>query len=85
MSAPRIGIIGAGPGGLILARILQHNGIQCTIFELDQDRSTRDQGGIIDLHRDMGQLAGLLQDFQKHSLLGAEAMKLVKSDGKVFW
>lgn len=89
MSTPRFAIIGAGPGGLTLARILQHNGMQCTIFELDQNRSTRDQGAIVDLHRQMGQLAlreaGLFDDFQEHSLPGAEAMKLIKSDGRVFW
>ena len=89
MSIPRIAIIGAGPGGLTLARILQHNGMQCTIFELDQDRSTRDQGGIVDLHPDSGQRAlreaGLFEDFQRHSLQGAEAMKLIKSDGRIFW
>lgn len=43
----------------------------------------------MDLHRDMGQLAlreaGLYGDFQKHSLPAAEAMKLVKSDGRVVW
>ncbi|CAF9932171.1 hypothetical protein IMSHALPRED_008820 [Imshaugia aleurites] len=89
MSAPRIAIIGAGPGGLTLACILRRNGMQCNVFELDHDRSARDQGGIVDLHREMGQLAlreaGLFEDFQKHSLPAAEAMKLVKSDGRVFW
>ena len=89
MSVPRIAIIGAGPGGLTLARILQHNGIQCTIFELDQDRTTRDQGGIVDLHPESGQLAlreaGLFEDFLKHSVPAAEAMKLIKSDGRIFW
>lgn len=43
----------------------------------------------MDLHRQMGQLAlreaGVFDDFQEHSLPGAEAMKLIKSDGRVFW
>ena len=43
----------------------------------------------MDLHPEMGQRAlceaGLLEQFQKHSLPAAEAMKLVKSDGRVFW
>ncbi|MCJ1456038.1 hypothetical protein MMC28_006395 [Mycoblastus sanguinarius] len=89
MPVPLIAIIGAGPGGLTLARILQHNGMQCTIFELDQDRFSRDQGGIVDLHPGSGQLAlreaGLFEEFQKHSLPAAEAMKLIKSDGRICW
>lgn len=43
----------------------------------------------MDLHREMGQPAlreaGLFEAFQKHALPGAEAMRLVKSDGTVFW
>ena len=73
----------------MLASLLQHHGKQCTIFELDKDRSTRSQGGIIDLHPESGQLAlreaGLFEEFEKHLLPGAEAMKLVKSDGTVRW
>ena len=73
----------------MLASLLQHNGMQCTIFELDKDRSTRSQGGIIDLHPESGQLAlreaGLFEEFEKHLLPGAEAMKLIKSDGIVRW
>ena len=73
----------------MLASLLQHNGMQCTIFELDKDRSTRSQGGIIDLHPESGQLAlreaGLFEEFEKHLLPGAEAMKLIKSDGTVRW
>ena len=73
----------------MLASLLQHNGIQCSIFELDKDRSTRSQGGIIDLHPESGQLAlreaGLFKEFEKHLLPGAEAMKLIKSDGTVRW
>ena len=86
---PHTAVIGAGPGGLTLARILQHNGMHCTVFELDKDRSARDQGGIVDLHPQSGQLAlreaGLLRMFQEQSLPAAEAMKLIKSDGTVCW
>jgi hypothetical protein len=61
----------------------------CIIFEIDQDRTTRDQGGMVDLHPESGQLAlreaGLFEDFQKHSLPGADAMKLIKSDGRNVW
>ncbi|KAF7924929.1 uncharacterized protein EAE98_007017 [Botrytis deweyae] len=89
MPAPRIAIAGAGPGGLTLARLLQHNGIKCTIFELDANRDARSQGGIIDLHADMGQRAlreaGLMEEFQKHSLPDADSMKLVKADGTIAW
>ncbi|OBT66058.1 hypothetical protein VE03_03187 [Pseudogymnoascus sp. 23342-1-I1] len=89
MPAPRIAIIGAGPGGLTLARLLQHNGIQCTIFELDQERSSRNQGGMVDLHAGTGQLAlreaGLWTEFEKNARPEAEAMKLIKSDGTVIW
>ena len=89
MPAPRIAIIGAGPGGLTIASILQHGGMECTVFELDKDRFVRDQGGIVDLHPGSGQLAlheaGLIEAFHKHSLPAAEAMKLIKSAGTVRW
>jgi len=89
MSLPHIAIIGAGPGGLMLARILQHHGMKCTIFELDKDRTAREQGGMVDLHAESGQLAlreaGLFEEFEKHSLPAAEAQKLIKSDGRILW
>ena len=73
----------------MLASLLQHNGMQYDVFELDKDRSARSQGGIIDLHPESGQLAlreaGLFEEFEKHLLPGAEAMKLIKSDGTVRW
>ncbi len=54
MYNPCIAIIGAGPGGLSFCRICQHNGMDYTIFELDYDRTIRDQGGIVDLHPQSG-------------------------------
>jgi 2-polyprenyl-6-methoxyphenol hydroxylase-like FAD-dependent oxidoreductase len=62
-----IAIIGAGPGGLTLARILHVNGIAATVYERDASRDARTQGGMLDVHADGGQLAlrdaGLTEQF----------------------
>jgi 2-polyprenyl-6-methoxyphenol hydroxylase-like FAD-dependent oxidoreductase len=63
----RISIIGAGPGGLTCARILQRHGIAVTVYDRDAGAGARNQGGSLDLHADDGQIAlreaGLLDEF----------------------
>ena len=63
----RIGIVGGGPGGLMLARLLQLAGYQATVFERDANPAERPQGGSLDLHAETGQramrLAGLEAEF----------------------
>jgi 2-polyprenyl-6-methoxyphenol hydroxylase-like FAD-dependent oxidoreductase len=54
---PSIAIVGAGPGGLMLARILHIAGIAATVFEQEAHALERPQGGTLDLHTDSGQLA----------------------------
>lgn len=87
MPLPKIAIIGAGPAGLTLARLLQRNGIQCTVFDAESGRSARNQGGSLDLHPKAGQRAlqeaGLFEEFKKVSRPEGEAMKLIKYDGTV--
>jgi 2-polyprenyl-6-methoxyphenol hydroxylase-like FAD-dependent oxidoreductase len=67
-STPRIAIVGAGLGGLTLARVLHTRGIAATIYERDDSATARDQGGTLDMDPECGQWAlrqaGLLADFQ---------------------
>ncbi len=65
----RIAIVGGGPGGLTLAKILVENAVPCTVFELDGHALARPQGGSLDLHAESGlralKMAGLWDEFQK--------------------
>lgn len=56
-NTPRIAVIGAGPGGLTLARVLQTRGIDVTLYEREASSEVRDQGGTLDLHAESGQRA----------------------------
>ncbi|KAK6705141.1 hypothetical protein SNK05_009034 [Fusarium graminearum] len=65
-----IAIIGAGPGGLTLARLLQVHDINYIVYERDVDPKPRyiNQGGTLDIHALSGQLAlkegGLFDKFK---------------------
>lgn len=62
-----IAIIGGGPGGLTLARILHVHGIDAVVYERDASGDARSQGSMLDLHTNTGQAAlraaGLEQEF----------------------
>ncbi|RQO29763.1 tetracycline resistance protein [Taibaiella sp. KBW10] len=68
----KVAIIGAGPVGLTMARLLQQNGIDVTVYERDQDPEARIWGGTLDLHKSSGQVAmkkaGLLETYYALSL-----------------
>jgi len=53
----RIAIVGGGPAGLTLARLLQMNNVRVHVFERDVEAHARLQGGSLDLHEKSGQLA----------------------------
>ncbi|VVE42624.1 FAD-dependent oxidoreductase [Pandoraea anhela] len=64
---PAIVIAGAEPAGLVAANMLYRDGFDVTVFESDTSATSRDQGGMLDLHVPDGQLAlkkaGLLDAF----------------------
>jgi 2-polyprenyl-6-methoxyphenol hydroxylase-like FAD-dependent oxidoreductase len=82
-----IAIIGAGLGGLTLARVLHVHGVESVLFDREPSREARTQGGMLDIHEDSGQRAlhdaGLYEEFRKLVHVGGEALRIVDPAGAV--
>ena len=82
-----IAIIGAGLGGLTLARVLQVHGIAAAVFEAEAGPDARAQGGMLDIHEDSGQVAlhaaELSGRFRELIMPGGEATRVLDSQATV--
>jgi 2-polyprenyl-6-methoxyphenol hydroxylase-like FAD-dependent oxidoreductase len=84
----KIAIIGGGPGGLTLARLLQLKGGNVKVYERDFNATARIQGGALDLHTESGLAAlakaGLMDEFKANYRPGAELMKVADSQATIY-
>lgn len=87
LAGKRVAVVGGGPAGLTLARLLQLRGVDVRVFERDPSKEARTQGGSLDLHQGTGQLAiqkaGLEAKFRGVSRPEGQAFKLLDKEGKI--
>jgi 2-polyprenyl-6-methoxyphenol hydroxylase-like FAD-dependent oxidoreductase len=85
----RIAIIGAGPGGLTLARILQLKGVEVKIYERESSIDVRSQGGTLDLHVKSGQYAlqtaDLFDKFQALCRPEGQDTRIIDKSGIIYY
>jgi 2-polyprenyl-6-methoxyphenol hydroxylase-like FAD-dependent oxidoreductase len=83
----RIAVLGGGPSGLTLARVLQRHGVSCTVYEREGSVVARPQGGTLDMKTDTGQAAlrtaGLLERFLAISRPEGQDGRLLDKTGTV--
>lgn len=83
----KIAIVGGGPGGLTLARLLQRSGADVTVYERDRSRDARTQGATLDLHEESGLKAlgeaGLMEQFRANYRPGADKLRLVDKHARI--
>jgi 2-polyprenyl-6-methoxyphenol hydroxylase-like FAD-dependent oxidoreductase len=83
----KIAIVGGGPGGLTLARLLQQGNAQVTVYERDQSRTARVQGSALDLHEDSGlaalEAAGLIDAFWLNHRPELDRLRLTDASGRI--
>lgn len=82
-----ITIVGAGLGGLTLARVLDVHGVESVVYDAASSPSVRHLGGMLDLREESGRMAlraaGLFEEFERAAREGAGATRIVDMRGTV--
>jgi 2-polyprenyl-6-methoxyphenol hydroxylase-like FAD-dependent oxidoreductase len=85
----KIAIIGGGPGGLTLAKLLQLKGATVNVYERDINKDARVQGATLDLHEDSGlkaiQQAGLMEAFKANFRPDADKIRVMDNHATIFY
>ncbi|MEU0337401.1 NAD(P)/FAD-dependent oxidoreductase [Streptomyces sp. NPDC006193] len=80
-----VAVVGAGLGGLALARVLHVHGVEAALFDLDASPAARTQGGMLDIHDETGQealrAAGLHEEFLARVHTGGQAVRVLDRHG----
>jgi len=87
LAGKKVAIIGAGPVGLTLARLLQQQGVAVAVYERDTNAQARIWGGTLDLEEATGQQALHQAGLLAHYFAAAKPMGRVIADdqGTVFF
>ena len=83
----KIAIVGGGPGGLTLARLLQLKGANVQVYERDVNKAVRVQGATLDLHETSGlealRRAGLTEAFYQQYRPEAGKLRITDTAGNI--
>jgi 2-polyprenyl-6-methoxyphenol hydroxylase-like FAD-dependent oxidoreductase len=85
----KIAIVGGGPGGLTLARLLQMNGATIKVYERDAHKDARPKGATLDLHEESGlkalEAGGLMKAFNANFRPGADRLRIVDKNASIMY
>src|ERR1700677_2163029 len=83
----KIAIVGGGPGGLTLARLLQMGGADVKVYERDIHKDARMKGATLDLHEESGlkalDEAGLMEAFNANYRPGADMLRIMDKHANI--
>jgi 2-polyprenyl-6-methoxyphenol hydroxylase-like FAD-dependent oxidoreductase len=83
----KIAIVGGGPGGLTLARLLQQQGLDVKVYERDEHKDARTKGATLDLHAESGlaalREAGLMEAFEANYRPGADKIRIMDKHANI--